>query len=57
MRIYKPFEPAIVIRRALNIIELYDNRIHLEKKLEKRTAQLSESQKKLEKNNEFLINA
>lgn len=55
--IYKPFEPAVVIRRTLNIIELYENRIHLEKKLEKRTAQLRESQKKLEKNNEFLINA
>ena len=55
--IYKPFEPAIVIRRALNITELYEHRIHLEKKLEKRTAQLKESQEKLEKNNEFLINA
>ena len=55
--IYKPFEPEIVIRRALNIIELYENRIYLEKKLEKRTAQLRESQKKLENNNEFLINA
>lgn len=55
--IYKPFEPAIVIRRALNIIELYEYRIHLEKKLEKRTNQLRESQKKLEENNEFLIHA
>lgn len=55
--IYKPFEPAIVIRRALNIIELFEHRINLEKKLEKRTAQLRESQQKLEKNNEFLINA
>lgn len=55
--IYKPFEPAIVIRRALNIIELYEHRIYLEKKLEKRTAQLRESQSKLEKNNDFLINA
>lgn len=55
--IYKPFAPAVVIRRALNIIELYENRIHLEHKLEKRTAQLRESQHKLEKNNEFLVNA
>lgn len=55
--IYKPFEPAIVIRRALNIIELYEYRIHLENKLEKRTNQLRESQKKLEENNEFLIHA
>ena len=55
--IYKPFEPAIVIRRALNIIELYEHRIDLENKLEKRTTQLRESQEKLEKSNEFLINA
>lgn len=55
--IYKPFSFAVVIRRALNIIELYEQRISIEKKLEKRTAQLKESQKKLEKNNEFLVNA
>lgn len=55
--IYKPFAPAVVIRRALNIIELYEHRISLEKKLEQRTRQLKDSQKKLEKNNTFLINA
>lgn len=55
--IYKPFAPAVVIRRALNIIELFENRIYLEKKLEERTSQLRKSQEKLEKNNEFLINA
>lgn len=55
--IYKPFAPAVVIRRALNIIELYEHRLYLEKKLDERTLQLKESQKKVEKNNEFLINA
>lgn len=55
--IYKPFAHAVVMRRSLNIMELYRHRISLERKLEKRTAQLRESQKKLEKNNEFLINA
>lgn len=55
--IYKPFAAPVVIRRALNIIELYENRILLEKKLEKKTAQLKISQKKLENSNEFLINA
>lgn len=55
--IYKPFAPSVVIRRTLNIIELYEHRISLEKKLEKRTAQLRISQEKLEKNNDFLINA
>lgn len=55
--IYKPFAPAVVIRRALNIIELYKHRAFLEKELTKRTDELQESQKKLEKNNDFLINA
>ena len=52
--IYKPFDAAVVIRRTLNIIELYEHRIHLEQKLEKRTAQLRESQEKLEKITNFI---
>lgn len=55
--IYKPFDTEIVSRRAINIIELYEYKNDIEKKLEKRTMQLKESQEKLEKNNEFLINA
>ncbi len=55
--IYKPFSAKVILRRAMNIMELYENRIHMEKKLEKRTKQLMESREKLEKNNEFLINA
>ena len=34
--IYKPFESKIVMRRAQNIIELFQNRRDIEKKLEKR---------------------
>jgi putative two-component system response regulator len=55
--IYKPFAPNVVMRRAMNIMELYEHRINLEKELEKRTKELVESKEKLEKNNEFLINA
>lgn len=55
--IYKPFNARVIRRRTLNILELFENRIHIEKKLEKRTKQLMESREKLEKNNEFLINA
>lgn len=55
--IYKPFSRRIVIRRALNIIELYESRNNIEKQLKERTKELSETHKKLEKNNEFLINA
>jgi putative two-component system response regulator len=53
--IYKPFEPKVVMRRAKNIIELFENRIDLEKKLEERTKELVESRKMIEKSNEFLV--
>lgn len=55
--IYKPFEPKIVMRRALNIIELFEHRFDIERKLDERTKELVASQKKLEQSNEFLINA
>ncbi len=55
--IYKPFEPRIVMRRAMNIMELYQQRLSIEVALAERTEQLRESQEKLVKNNEFLINA
>lgn len=55
--IYKPFAPNVVMRRAKNIMELFEHRIYLEQKLEKRTRQLRESREKLERSNEFLINA
>lgn len=55
--IYKPFEPKVVMRRAQNIIELFQNRRDIEEKLERRTRQLRESREKLERSNEFLVNA
>lgn len=55
--IYKPFAPNVVMRRAKNIMELYSNRIELEKRLTEQTWELMTSREKLEKSNEFLINA
>lgn len=55
--VYKPFTPKVVMRRTMNLIELFSQRIDIEKKLEKRTRQLRESREKLKKNNDFLINA
>ena len=55
--IYKPFAPKVVMRRTMNLIELFAHRINIERKLEKRTKELRESKKKLEKSNEFLVNA
>lgn len=55
--IYKPFNGQVVMRRAINIIELFENRLNMEKNLEERTRDLIAAQKKIERNNEFLINA
>ena len=55
--IYKPFESRVIKRRAKNIMDLYEYRMHIERKLEKRTKELMASKEKLEKSNEFLINA
>lgn len=55
--VYKPFEPTIVKRRARNVIDLYLGKKSIEHQLEERTRELRESQKRLAKNNEFLINA
>ena len=45
------------MRRAKNLIELFENRADIEEQLEKKTRQLRESQRKLKYNNEFLVNA
>lgn len=53
----KPFTPKIVMRRTLNILELFENRLKMEQKLSERTKELVAMHKKLRKNNDFLINA
>lgn len=55
--IYKPFAPRVVMRRTRNIIDLYDSRKEMERKLAERTKKLMESEEKLRNNNEFLVNA
>lgn len=55
--IYKPFAPRVVMRRTANIIELFEHRIDVERQLEERTRELIESKEKLEKSNDFLVNA
>ena len=55
--IYKPFEPKVVMRRTMNIIELFQHRSSLEAELEKRTKELRRSREELKQNNEFLMNA
>lgn len=62
--IYKPFSRRVVMRRSLNIIELYEHRDDVEKKLEERNVelriamkQLKRASEKLASNNDFLVNA
>lgn len=55
--IYKPFVPKVVMRRTRNIIELFEHRFNLESELEARTKELAASKEKLEKSNDFLVNA
>lgn len=55
--IYKPFAPRVVMRRTRNIVDLYESRNEMERKLAERTKKLMESEEKLRNNNEFLVNA
>lgn len=55
--IYKPFSTKVVMRRAMNLIELFENREQTEMKLAERTEELRESHKELENTNEFLLDA
>ena len=55
--IYKPFAPRVVMRRTMNLIDLFETRRNIESQLEERTKELIVSQEKLQKSNEFLIDA
>lgn len=55
--IYKPFAPRVVMRRTRNIVDLYESKNEMERKLADRTRKLMESEEKLRNNNEFLVNA
>lgn len=54
---HKPFEPNIVIRRAHNIIELYQNKHNMELRLQEQEKTIREQEKKIQDNNEFMIDA
>ncbi len=55
--IYKPFSTRVVMRRAQNLIELYEKREQTEEELAKRTEELRRSQSALANTNEFLLDA
>lgn len=55
--IHKPFYPDIVKRRAGNIVELYQNKRNMEIRLKEQEIELLAQQKKIQDNNEFMIDA
>ncbi|MDE5893835.1 MAG: response regulator, partial [Acetatifactor sp.] len=55
--IHKPFYPDIVKRRAGNIVELYQNKHNMEVRLKEQEIEILAQQKKIQDNNEFMIDA
>lgn len=55
--IHKPFYPDIVKRRSKNLIELYQNKANMEKRLKEQEIAILAQEKKIRENNEFLIEA
>ena len=55
--IHKPFVPSIVMRRTKNVVDLYQNKRHMQKRLEEQAAALNESNRALRETNEFMIDA
>lgn len=55
--IHKPFYPDIVKRRSQNIIELYQNKSNMERRLKEQEEAILAKEKKIQENDEFLIDA
>lgn len=55
--IHKPFYPEIVKKRAKNIIELYQDKLHMEERIREQTQIIIEQTKKVRQKNEFMIDA
>lgn len=54
---HKPFYPRIVKRRSSNIIELYQNKRNMEKRLKEQEEELRAQEKEIRETNEFMIDA
>ena len=53
--IHKPFYPHIVKKRSKNIIELYQNKLNMEKRLKEQEEEIRAQEKEIRENNEFMI--
>ena len=54
---HKPFYPHIVKRRGKNIIELYQNKHHMQERLKEQEEAIRAQEKKIRESNEFMIDA
>lgn len=55
--IHKPFYPYIVRRRSKNIIELYQNKRNMERRLKEQEIAIRAQEKEIRETNEFMIDA
>ncbi len=53
--IHKPFYPHIVKKRSKNIIELYQNKLNMERRLKEQEEAIRAQEKEIRENNEFMI--
>ncbi|MBD5548085.1 MAG: response regulator [Lachnospiraceae bacterium] len=54
---HKPFYPHIVKRRGKNIIELYQNKHHMQERLKEQEDAIRAQEQKIRESNEFMIDA
>ena len=55
--INKPFNPEITYRRVSNVVDLYDYKTDLERKLDEQRREIEEQQERIKQSNLFLIDA
>lgn len=53
--IHKPFYPQIVEKRANNLIEFYQTKNNMEKRLKEQEKKIRDQEKKIKENNEFML--
>lgn len=55
--IYKPFVARVVVRRTQNVIDLYQNKKNMERRLKEQAEELLKNAQELKENNDFLVDA
>lgn len=55
--IHKPFYPHIVKKRSCNIIELYQSKLDMERRLKEQEQEIRAQERKIRENSEFMLDA